>query len=118
MFNNIIIDNFCNPDCQGTLSSPSIKLALGNPVCGDKVDIDLTLDRQGRVNNACFRAWGCTASLAMSNQFCRHVKGKTLEELNALSSEGINALLGELEPAQQHCLGMLHKLFEQLKGKI
>jgi nitrogen fixation NifU-like protein len=118
MFNEIITDNFCNPDYQGSLEIPDIQLKLGNPVCGDKVDIDLSLDDRGCISDARFRAWGCTTSLAMSNQFCRQVQGKTLVKLTQLNTEEISSMLGVLQPSQQHCLEMLHALFQQLRMQI
>lgn len=119
MFNEIIIDNFCNPDHQGRLTLPDIQLQLGDPVCGDKVDIDLSLDQDGYIQEARFRAWGCTTSLAMSNQFCRYVQGKKTAEAARLPPEKIALLLGdELQPSQQHCLNMLQILFRQLGEKI
>ncbi|MBC8946190.1 iron-sulfur cluster assembly scaffold protein [Xenorhabdus indica] len=118
MFNEIITDNFCNPDCQGYLKNPDIQLKLGNSVCGDKVDIDLSLNNEGYINEARFQAWGCTASLAMSNQFCRQVQGKTLTEIAQLSTSEIDTMLGKLQPSQQHCLEMLHALFQQIRMHI
>ncbi|PHM60732.1 nitrogen fixation related protein [Xenorhabdus stockiae] len=118
MFNDIITDNFCNPDCQGQLTNPDIQLKLGNPVCGDKVDIDLSLNDEGYINDARFQAWGCTVSLAMSNQFCRQIQGKKLTEVAQLSTSEIDEMLGELQPSQRHCLEMLHALFQQIRMHI
>ncbi|MDC9589114.1 iron-sulfur cluster assembly scaffold protein [Xenorhabdus sp. XENO-10] len=118
MFNEIITDNFCNPDLQGSLTNPDIQLKLGNPVCGDKVNIDLSLSKDGQINEARFQAWGCTTSLAMSNQFCRQAQGKTLTELAQLSTPEIDKMLGKLQPSQRHCLEMLHALFQQVRGHI
>ncbi|MCP9269807.1 iron-sulfur cluster assembly scaffold protein [Xenorhabdus bovienii] len=118
MFNEIITDNFCHPDCQGSLENPDIQLKLGNPVCGDKVNIDLSLNEEKRISDARFQAWGCTASLAMSNQFCRQIQGKTLTELAQLNTQEIDQMLGKLQPSQQHCLEMLHALFQQVRMHI
>ncbi|MBD2784607.1 iron-sulfur cluster assembly scaffold protein [Xenorhabdus sp. DI] len=118
MFNEIITDNFCNPDLQGSLTNPDIQLKLGNPVCGDKVDIDLSLDEERRISKARFQAWGCTTSLAMANQFCRQIQGRTLTELSKLDTQEIDAMLGRLQPSQKHCLEMLHALFQQVRMHI
>lgn len=118
MFNQIIVDNFCHPLYQGSLPEPTFVLSISNPVCGDKVEIDLNVNHQLVVEDARFRAWGCTTSLAMANLFCQYVKDKTTTELAALNQESINGLLGELEPAQQHCIDMLHILLEQLKEQL
>ncbi|MBD2780741.1 iron-sulfur cluster assembly scaffold protein [Xenorhabdus szentirmaii] len=118
MFNEIITDNFCHPDFQGRLTNPDIQLKLGNPVCGDKVNIDLSLNQEGRIREARFEAWGCTTSLAMANQFCRQIQDKALIEFAQLSLQEIDSMLGQLQPSQQHCLEMLHALFQQLRTHI
>ncbi|MBE8596016.1 iron-sulfur cluster assembly scaffold protein [Xenorhabdus sp. BG5] len=118
MFNEIITDNFCNPDFQGSLTNSDIQLKLGNPVCGDTVNIDLSLSEEGRISAARFQAWGCTTSLAMSNQFCRQAQGRTLAEIAQLSTQEIASMLGKLQPSQQHCLEMLHALFQQVREHI
>ncbi|MFC3395328.1 iron-sulfur cluster assembly scaffold protein [Brenneria rubrifaciens] len=115
MFNDIIIDNFCNPEHQGEVVNPGIRLSLGNSVCGDKVDIDLVIDDQNIIKEAKFRAWGCTALLAMANLFCRVVEGKVMHEISAMPSNEIDKLLGALAPSQHHCIDMLHDLFRQLR---
>ena len=114
MFNNIIVENFTTPCHQGELSDADSILELGNPTCGDKVLVTINLNSDHAISEARFRAWGCATSLAMSNVFCRFVEGRLLNELVQLTPEEISPLLGELEPSQQHCLSMLHQLFEQL----
>lgn len=114
MFNHIIIENFTSPSHQGQLRDADITLELGNPTCGDKVLVNINIDGDDMVTEARFRAWGCATSLAMSNVFCRFIEGRHLEDLSQLTPEQISLLLGELEPSQQHCLNMLHKLFGQL----
>lgn len=115
MLNQIIIENFSQPTRQGQLASPQLVLSLSNPVCGDRIEIDVAL-ANGLVERACFRAWGCAASLAMANIFCTQVQGRTLTELAQLPANDIAEWLGVLEPAQRHCLDMLHQLVAQMKG--
>ncbi|SHO56622.1 iron-sulfur cluster assembly scaffold protein [Vibrio quintilis] len=119
MFNSILVQHFSSPTHQGELADPDTTLALGNPVCGDKVNIDLKFAASGKdaqIIQARFRAWGCATSLAMANAFCSYVEGRSVDSLTELKEHAISALLGELEPSQQHCLDMLNELFQQLKS--
>ncbi|PXY95164.1 iron-sulfur cluster assembly scaffold protein [Frischella perrara] len=119
MFNQIIVDNFCNPKYQGNMTAPEIVLALSNPVCGDKVDIFIDYNKEeDKFVQARFQAWGCTTSLAMSNIFCEYIENNPVSEIRAISNDDIRQLLGKLEPSQQHCTDMLISLFSQLKEKI
>ena len=119
MFNQIIVDNFCDPKYQGNMTAPEIVLALSNPVCGDKVDIFINYNKEeDKFVQARFQAWGCTTSLAMSNIFCEYIENNSVSEIRAISNDDIRQLLGKLEPSQQHCTDMLISLFSQLKEKI
>ncbi|MBU2705968.1 iron-sulfur cluster assembly scaffold protein [Zooshikella marina] len=116
MFNEIIVTNFSAPTHQGTVESPDIKLSLGNPVCGDKVEITACCDQQ-KITQIRFKAWGCATSLAMANIFCRQVEGLTITEALKLADNHVDTMLGEIEPSQHHCLDMLKSLFNQLKAE-
>jgi len=119
MFNQIIVDNFCNPEYQGNITEPGIVLALSNPVCGDKVDIFINYNKEkDKFEQARFQAWGCTTSLAMSNIFCKYIENTPVSQINTITNDDIRQLLGKLEPSQQHCIDMLISLFSQLKEKI
>ncbi len=113
MFNDIIVKHFSNPTHTGELPDASHSIELGNPVCGDRIRVDLRID-DGRIAVARYQAWGCATSLATGNAFCEHIEHKSLSEAASTSPTAIEALLGELEPSQMHCLEMLRSLFAQL----
>ncbi len=113
MFNDIIVRHFSNPTHTGEIAGASRSLELGNPVCGDRIRVDLRLDGD-RIAEARYQAWGCATSLATGNAFCEHIEDKSLSEAANTSTTSIEALLGELEPSQMHCLEMLRSLFAQL----
>ncbi len=115
MFNDIIVRHFSNPTHTGELPDASRTLELGNPVCGDRLRVDLRIE-DGRIAEARYQAWGCATSRATGNAFCEHVENKSLREAAETDPAAIEALLGELEPSQMHCLEMLRSLFAQLNA--
>jgi nitrogen fixation NifU-like protein len=54
-----------------------------NPLCGDKVTIYLTV-RDGRVQDAAFQGSGCAISTASASMMTERLKGRTVEEAEAL----------------------------------
>jgi nitrogen fixation NifU-like protein len=114
MFNDIIVRNFSDPQFAAELDEATASIELGNPVCGDRIRVQLKL-ADGQVQRARYQAWGCATSLATGNVFCAHINGRPLEELLGTNADAIDAMLGELEPSQHHCLEMLHGLFRRLK---
>jgi nitrogen fixation NifU-like protein len=115
MFNEIIVRNFSNPSFASELDEVSASIEIGNPVCGDRIRVQLDV-AEGYIRQARYQAWGCATSLATGNIFCSHLEGKRLN--TALNTPGveIDAMLGELEPSQYHCLEMLKSLFQRLNN--
>ena len=116
MFNDIIVANFSNPGYAEELPSADLTLELGNPVCGDRMRVQLQL-ADGIVRKARYQAWGCATSLATGNVFCGFLDAKPLAAVQCVSPAQIASMLGELEPSQHHCLDMLRALFGQLNQK-
>ncbi|QQX80330.1 iron-sulfur cluster assembly scaffold protein [Shewanella sp. KX20019] len=113
MYNDIIIDNFSNPEFVGDLASAEHKFEIGNPVCGDRIKIQVNLDGDS-IRDSRFRAWGCATSVATANVFCRSIMGRSFAEISARQTAEIAAMLGELEPSQQHCVNILIELHREL----
>ncbi|MCL1051033.1 iron-sulfur cluster assembly scaffold protein [Shewanella abyssi] len=113
MYNDIIIDNFSHPEFVGDLESADHQFEIGNPVCGDRIQMQVSLDGDSILDSR-FRAWGCATSVAAANVFCRSIIGKSFAEVSARQTAEISAMLGELEPSQQHCVNILNELHREL----
>lgn len=113
MFNEIIVKNFTDPIFASELNDPTLAIEIGNPVCGDRirVQIDIVDDY---IKCARYQAWGCATSLAAGNVFCAYIDSKPLSTVLLISERDMEAMLGELEPSQYHCLEMLKSLFDRL----
>ncbi|MEQ8766694.1 MAG: SUF system NifU family Fe-S cluster assembly protein [Planctomycetota bacterium] len=64
-----------------------------NPLCGDKVSVDIVLEGE-RIQDLAFQGSGCAISTASASMMTETLKGKTLEEANALF-ESFHALVTE-----------------------
>ncbi|MFC6635713.1 iron-sulfur cluster assembly scaffold protein [Microbulbifer taiwanensis] len=113
MYNDIIIDNFSDPAHVGDIDGPEYQYEIGNPVCGDRIRIQISATG-GRVDSARFRAWGCATSVATANIFCASLERLVLARLGERSDSEIEAMLGELEPSQYHCVEILQQLHRRL----
>lgn len=101
--NPTLVDHFMNPRNSGTFEVCDISVKVGNPVCGDTVEMDIRLDEEAGVNEVCYRAYGCSASLATASLLSEFIKGKNGAMLAAVSCEDIAVLIGELAPRERHC---------------
>ena len=55
-----------------------------NPLCGDRVTVYLKVDDSGVITDVSFQGSGCAISKASASLMTESVKGKTVEEVQAL----------------------------------
>ncbi len=79
-----------------------------NPLCGDRVTVYLRVEN-GRVADVSFQGSGCAISKASASLMTDSVKGKTLEEVNALF-ERFQAMITRSPDAPVEELGKLSVL--------
>ena len=85
LYREIILDHYRNPRNRGELESPPATRVEGfNPLCGDEVV--LYLDVEGdTVRDIRIAGQGCSISQSSASMMSSAVKGKTLDEVRALS---------------------------------
>jgi nitrogen fixation NifU-like protein len=83
LYQELIIDHSKRPRNFKVLETADRKLEGYNPLCGDKVTVFLELEDE-RVKNISFQGSGCAISTASASVMTETVKGKTLEEVEAL----------------------------------
>lgn len=104
LYREIIIDRFKNPHHKGTLEPHDITFEDDNPLCGDRIRIDLRVDGEGKITEAVFNGHGCAISQASADLLIEEIIGKTLDEVKAFSKEDLLELLGlELGPVRIKC---------------
>lgn len=109
MYREYILDHFRNPRNYGQLEGPDIENEDLNPLCGDQIDIDVKLDGD-RISDIAFIGKGCAISQAATSIMTQKVKGKTLDEVKALSKDDvINWLRIPVSPMRVKCavLGLM-----------
>ncbi len=83
-----ILDHYKSPRNYGELTDPDITYEQGNPVCGDKVRLDLNLEGK-LIKEIGFSGQGCTISQAAASMLTEEVIYKDLEYIDSLDSEEI-----------------------------
>ena len=85
IFGDRIMDHYRNPRNLDPVRDPDVEVEEFNPFCGDRVELQLRLDGQGRVDQVGTRSEGCSIIQAAASMMAEVVRGKTLEELAELS---------------------------------
>ena len=103
-YREIIIDHYKNPAHRGQLEPKDFSFEDENPLCGDFIHVDLTLDENQKVKDAVFSGHGCAISQASADLLLDSIRGKTLEEVKKLNKQDVLDLLGiELSPVRLKC---------------
>lgn len=115
LYREQILDHYRNPHNHGELDPNDATFEDTNPLCGDKVRIDLRIS-DNTVADIAFSGRGCAISQASTSILTDLVKGETLDEIMAFDKDDLLDELGiPISPARIKCalLGL-----HVLKGAI
>ncbi|MGA1821228.1 MAG: iron-sulfur cluster assembly scaffold protein [Thermoplasmatota archaeon] len=101
-YTDIVMDHFKNPRNVGTLKDASGVGMVGNPVCGDMMEISLIV-KDDVIMDIKFRTYGCASAIATTSMLTEMAKGKTLEEAEKLTWDDVVMELEGLPPIKVHC---------------
>lgn len=104
LYREIIIERSKNPIYRGELVPHDISFEDENPLCGDRLRIDLRVDQEGIIREAAFSGHGCAISQASADLLLEYVMGKSLDDVRRMHKEDLLDLLGiELGPVRLKC---------------
>ncbi len=104
LYREVILDHYKNPRHRGTLDPHDFSYEDENPLCGDKIRIDVRLDEQQRVKDVAFTGRGCAISQASASMLTESIVGRTLDEVKQLGKDDILEMLGiQLTPVRLKC---------------
>jgi len=102
VYSDKLMEHFRNPRNVGVIENADGVGKVGNPVCGDIMELTIKVD-DGVITDARFRTFGCGAAIATSSMVTELVKGKTIAEALKLSNKAVAEALGGLPPIKMHC---------------
>ena len=98
-----LLDHYESPSNYGTLPNPTISHEEDNPLCGDRIRIDL-LVVDNMIEVVRFSGHGCTISIAAASMLTERIVGKSLDEVKKLSKDDILDMVGiPLGPVRLKC---------------
>src|SRR5262245_58678512 len=97
-----LLDYFQNPRCVGEIPDAHAVAEVSNPVCGDVMKLWVKVEN-GRVQEAKFKAQGCSAAIATSSYATEMLIGMSLEDARNITKEQIADALGGLPSSKIHC---------------
>ncbi len=101
MFSDAVLDHFQNPRNAGDLPGADAKVEVGNPVCGDVLQLAVRIEGE-RIVEARFLCRGCTTSIACASLLTEQLRDRTLAEALSVTAQSLSRLLGGLPATTFH----------------
>ncbi len=102
MYSEKVMDHFQHPRNVGEIPDADGVGVEGNARCGDIMKSWMMVD-DGRIVDVKFKTFRCAAAVATSSMITELVKGKTLDEAEAITNKSVAEALDGLPPIKMHC---------------
>ena len=100
-----VIDHYENPRNVGAFDKEEEGVGtgmVGAPACGDVMKLQIKVGKDGVIEDAKFKTYGCGSAIASSSLVTEWVKGKTVEQALDIKNTQIAEELA-LPPVKIHC---------------
>lgn len=104
-YSDKVMDHYENPRNVGNFDKDDEGVGtgmVGAPACGDVMRLQIKVNQEGVIEDACFKTYGCGSAIASSSLVTEWVKGKSLDEALAIKNKDIAEELA-LPPVKIHC---------------
>jgi len=112
-YSNKVIEHFENPRNVGSFSKDDEDRAskegkiiasgiTGAPACGDVMKLSIKVNKDGIIEDAKFKTFGCGSAIASSSLVTEWIKGMDLEKAEKVTNAQIAEELN-LPPVKIHC---------------
>ena len=103
-YSDKVIDHYENPRNVGTFGKEEDDVGtglVGAPACGDVMRLQIKV-KDGRIEDAKFKTFGCGSAIASSSLATEMIKGMTLDQAAQIKNTQIVQELN-LPPVKIHC---------------
>jgi len=100
-----VLDHYEHPRNVGSFAKDDADVAtgmVGAPACGDVMKLQIKVNKDGIIEDAKFKTYGCGSAIASSSLVTEWVKGKTLDQALEIKNTQIAEELA-LPPVKIHC---------------
>ena len=100
-----VIDHYENPRNVGSFDKEEAGVGtgmVGAPACGDVMKLQIKVNKEGVIEDAKFKTYGCGSAIASSSLVTEWVKGKSVDEALEIKNTAIAEELA-LPPVKIHC---------------
>jgi nitrogen fixation protein NifU and related proteins len=104
LYREEILERYHDAPHRGRLAVPDLFAELDNPLCGDRIRLELALGPDGRIGPVRFDGQGCVISQVAASFLAEHLEGMPVEQARNLPAGAALELLGiRLSPMRAKC---------------
>jgi nitrogen fixation NifU-like protein len=104
LYRDEILDHYRSPRHRGRLAHADATFEDDNPLCGDRVRMDVRFAGDGSIAEVRFVGDGCAISQATASMLCDEAPGKSAPEVTGWDKQKVLDLLGiSLTPLRLKC---------------
>jgi len=115
-----VMDHFMNPRNVGVIEDPDGYGKVGNPVCGDLMEMYIKVEND-TIKDIKFKTFGCGSAIATSSMVTELAIGKHVDEALKITRNDVASELDGLPPQKMHCSNLaadaLHAAIQDYKKK-
>jgi nitrogen fixation NifU-like protein len=100
-----LLEHYENPRNVGALDKSDRDVGtglVGAPACGDVMKLQIKVGKDGIIEDAKFKTFGCGSAIASSSLATEWIKGKSVDEAETIRNTDIAQHLS-LPPVKIHC---------------
>jgi len=104
-YSDKVLDHYENPRNVGSFDKTDNNVGtgmVGAPACGDVMKLQIKVNKEGIIEDAKFKTYGCGSAIASSSLCTEWLKGKTLDQADTIKNADIATELA-LPPVKIHC---------------
>jgi len=115
-----VMDHFLNPRNVGEIKNPDGYGKVGNPVCGDIMEMYIRV-KDDHITDIKFKTFGCGSAIATSSMVTEMAKGLHVDEALGITRNDVAGKLDGLPPQKMHCSNLaadaLHEAIKDYQKK-
>jgi len=115
-----VMEHFMNPRNVGEFEDPDGVGTVGNPVCGDLMQVSIKV-KDDVITDVRFKTFGCGSAIATASMVTEMAKGKKIDEAMAITRSDVADELEGLPPVKMHCSNLaadaLHEAIKNYREK-
>lgn len=105
-YSDELLDHFQHPRNAGELDHPNAVAEGENPVCGDRLRLELRI-QDGVIEDIRWRAEGCVPAIAAASAASELLLGTSLLEARQVGRDALSSALGGIPARKAHAVALV-----------